>query len=122
MSNGVPLWWLRYRMKSIWWRYGPTTWKQRIWTAAVRFANALERRWFPTPDPKPIGGKYLEFQPAGSNLGHVRYRCISKRGRMGMGTVEWSNQWGRPRFKAHPEAVFDQQCIAEIYACMREMK
>lgn len=64
----------------------------------------------------------MVFQQTGRTLGYPIYSVSSKRGGMYLGEIQWSNQWGRPRFKAHHEAVFDQQCIAEIYACMREMK
>jgi len=69
-----------------------------------------------------MGGKMLEFHTNGTNLGRPRYSVISKRGGFFMGTIEWSNQWGRARFKPDSEAVFDQTCIAEIYACMRDLK
>jgi hypothetical protein len=64
----------------------------------------------------------LVFTRAAWNLGHPVYRATSVRGGFVMGVIEWSNQWNRPRFRAHSEAVFDQQCIAEIYAKMRDFK
>ena len=69
-----------------------------------------------------MGGKLLTFYPISNVLGHVKYSVVSKRGGMEMGEIQWSNQWGRARFKPHPEAIFDQQCVAEIYACMRDLK
>lgn len=93
-----------------------------VFDQVCALANALERRWFPSDPPKAIGGKLMMFSKEGRNLGHDRLAVTSVRGGMYMGNVEWSNQWNRHRFKAHPEAVFDQQCLAEIYACMREMK
>ena len=83
--------------------------------------HVLAEKIHPVP-VKPVEGQRLQFLPVGRNMGHPVYDVASKLGGMGMGRIEWSNQWGRPRFKAHPEAIFDQQCIAEIYACMRDMK
>ena len=84
--------------------------------------HELADRILPAEPTKPIGGKMLMFTRTGRNLGRDVFTVFSQRGGFSMGTVEWSNQWNRPRFKAHPEAVFDQQCVAEIYACMRDMK
>jgi len=103
-------------------RFRSFNWRRESYSLTVRLANAMERRWFPVEPLAPVGGKMLMFSQRGRNLGHAVLSVTSQRGGLGMGTVEWSNQWGRPRFKPHYEAVFDQQCIAEIYAAMRDMK
>jgi hypothetical protein len=72
--------------------------------------------------PVPVEGKLLQFIPTGQSLGRPVYTVVSRRGEFKMGVVDWSNQWRRARFTAHSESVFDKECIAEIYACMREMK
>lgn len=72
----------------------------------------------------PLGqqGVRLIFEKHGLSLGYPVYSVRSLRGKMYMGTLEWSNQWRRPKFKADAEAVFDQQCIAEIFAMMKTFK
>ena len=72
----------------------------------------------------PLGqqGVRLIFEKHGISLGHPVYIVRSLKGKMYMGTLEYSNQWRRPRFKADAEAVFDQQCIAEIFAMMKTFK
>ena len=85
--------------------------------------HALASKIHPRQPRLPdVGGKMLKFEHHGWNLGHPVIHVFSQRGGFTVGTVEWSNQWGRARFKAHPEAIFDRQCIAEIYACMRDLK
>lgn len=92
-------------------------WRDRI----ARLLHGMADRILPVTYPS-IGGQMLQFVPRGTNLGRPVYNVFSQRGRMLMGHVEWSNQWGRPKFRPSADAVFDKQCIAEIYACMRDMK
>ena len=103
----IRLWWTRARRRAI-----------QLLTPG-RSSKVIGRQFEGTP---AMGGKLLEFHPNGPNLGRIRYSVRAKRGGFTMGTVEWSAQWNRPKFTPHPEAVFDQQCVAEIYACLREMK
>ena len=123
MTNSVML---RYRFRAFVSRtvarWRAWSWRAAVLRRAVLLVNRLEYRWFPV-DPLPsVAGKMLAFIPVGRNLGHVILGVRSNRGGFSMGTIEWSNQWGRPRFKPHFDAVFDQQCIAEIYAAMRDFK
>ncbi len=111
-----------YSLRLWWMRWQWTPWRRRVINVAVTAANALEKRWYPAKLPVPTEGKMLQFVPRGVNLGHYVISVRSVRGGFGMGTIEWSNQWGRPRFKADPEAIFDKTCIAEIYAAMRDFK
>lgn len=109
------IWRLRYA-----WRFFSV--RRAILDRVIALANALERRWFPVEPLKDQGGKLLGFKQTGWNLGHAVLSVYSLRGGFDLGRIEWSNQWGRARFKPHHEAVFDQQCVAEIYAAMRDLK
>ena len=107
MIDSLRLWWTRVRRRAI-----------QLLTPG-RSRKVKGRMFDGTP---AIGGKLLEFYPTGTTLGRPKYRVVSKRGGMEMGNIQWSSQWSRARFKPHPEAIFDQQCVAEIYACMRDLK
>lgn len=107
MRERLGLWWTRLRRRAI-----------QLLTPG-RSRHVRSRIFDGTP---AMGGRLLEFHPSGYNLGRLGWRVVSKRGGFEMGRIEWSNQWYRAKFTPHPEAVFDQRCLAEIYACMREMK
>jgi hypothetical protein len=67
-------------------------------------------------------GQLLEFRIARRRImGRAVYDVIAKRGGFSVGTITWSNQWNKPSFKPDSEAVFDQTCIAEIYAAMKNL-
>lgn len=106
----------------MWMRRKTFVWRKALFDLTVRLANKMEARWFPQPNPPSLGGKMLGFTQRSRNLGYPVISITSLRGGFYMGTIEYSNQWGRPKFSAHYEAVFDQQCIAEIYAAMRDFK
>ena len=60
------------------------------------------------------------FHPRGVRFNEPTWKVCSKRGNLGMGWIEWSPQWGTHRFRAHPEAVFNREFLAEIHAFLRE--
>lgn len=93
------------------------TWRDRVAAFFEWLAHDL-RDW----DLATKSGKLLRAQSSGRNLGYPVWKIYSVRGGMFMGTIEFSNQWRRPRFKADGEAIFDRECVAEIYAMMREFK
>ena len=107
ITKHIGLWWTRVRRRAI-----------QLLTPG-RSRKVKGRMFEGTP---AMGGKLLMFVPVDQSLGRFVYEVRSQRGDMVLGTVRWSNQWGRAKFVPHPEAVFDQQCLAEIYAAMKEFK
>lgn len=94
----------------------PATWRDVCADWLRRLANELR----PVPMPVGRGGRILHFVAEGTVLGRTRYAVMSVRGGFRMGTLEWSNQWRRPKFVPASDAVFDQQAVAEIFAMMKE--
>lgn len=99
--------------------------QESILSAGFRWklAARLERLAKDLKSSEPVMGKRgvrLYWQSRRMNLGYPVYDVYSVRGGIHMGIIEWSGQWRRPKFQADPESVFDQQCIAEIFAMMKE--
>lgn len=69
-----------------------------------------------------IAGKFFVFQPHGESLGKGRYTVLSRRGGFTVGRVEFRNQWQAWAFHPHSEAVFNKECLAELYAFLRDRK
>lgn len=72
--------------------------------------------------PPAMAGQLLAFNRIGVRVGRPIYVVISRRGAGELGQIEWSNQWNRAKFTPHPEAVFDTQCLAEIWAACKGLK
>ncbi len=97
---------------------GRVSWRVK-WAEAFEWvANRISQK----EPPDTYKGKLLTFEQTGSNLGYPVYRVVSTRGGFTMGRMEWSNQWRRPRFMADPEAVFDPQCLAELYTMCKQFR
>lgn len=79
-------------------------------------------RWLlPPPEPTVKVGQLLRFEWKGIGvLGMSTYAIISRRGGFTVGEIDFSPQWRRPRFRPDRDAVYDQQCVAEIYAALRD--
>lgn len=95
-----------------------TTWRWRLGAWLETLARDLK-------SAEPIEGRQgirLRFVQTDRNLGYPVYSVRSVRGDLHMGKLEWRNQWRRPSFKADADAIFDQQCIAEIFAMMKGFK
>ena len=91
-------------------------------SARWKVAAWLERLAQELKAAEPISGRVgtrLVFKVAGRNAGRPVFTVLSVKGDLVMGTVCWSPQWHRPKFVPDPEAVYDQQSIAEIYARLR---
>lgn len=93
-------------------------WRWKLAAGLERLAKELKAH-----EP-PLGQQGVRLRSVYSHMssGYPVYTISSLRGNLSMGILEWSNQWRRPRFQADPSAVFDQQCIAEIFAMMKEFK
>jgi hypothetical protein len=80
----------------------------RLWAEAIDPRDAL---------PSGFKGHRMAFLPTSTGAYEIR----SVKGAMVMGTLVISPQWRAPKFTPAPDAVFDKQSLAEIYAQMRAM-
>lgn len=67
-------------------------------------------------------GRLVRFVRAGDVLGRPCYRVLSTRGGFGLGELLFRSQWGCYAYYPHAEAMLNMECLAEIYAMLRELR
>lgn len=73
-----------------------------------------------TIPPLQREGKFASFNCQGTRFNETCWVVRSRRGGFELGWIEWSPQWGAYSFRAHPEARFNGQLVAEIYTFLKE--